>query len=100
MTKKVTIKEFVEAFNAGEPDASKHIDYVVGASFIKVLVAVGAAKEVGKQPNPPGTRGKPSSIFEVENEVNLFIFEDEENKTENSESVVAPVDSVVEPVAA
>ena len=55
-SRNLTVKQLAELI--GE-------DYIVATAFMKVLVKVGAAKEVGKQSSG---RGKPSSIFEVQNE--------------------------------
>ena len=76
MTKQVTINEL--AVSIGH-------DYQTTSALVKVLVGIGAAKEVGKRANPAGTRGKPSAIYEVENEIDLVIW---------PELVENPVDSV------
>lgn len=80
MNKQVTIKELAEAL--GE-------DYQTVAALIKFLVNQGVVKAVGHRANPAGTKGKPSTVYEVPNEIELVFWEDqpesqpEEVKQEN-----------------
>ena len=71
MTKNVTIKELSDLIQE---------DYLTTSALVKFLVKIGATKEVGKKPNPPGQRGKPSVIYEVPNLVELVFWEDKEEK--------------------
>ena len=71
MKKNLTIKEFATLISE---------EYVVAASLMKFLVKTGVAKEVGKQKNPEGVRGKPSVIYEVPNDAALVFFDEEEAK--------------------
>lgn len=73
MTKNFTIKEFAAVI--GE-------DYVVASSFVKILVSAGAAKAVGKRP-AEGGKGKPNTVYEIEREVELELWQ-EENEIETS----------------
>lgn len=75
--KNFTINELAEEI--GEP-------YLVVSAFLKLLVKAGVVREVGKQKNPEGTRGKPSVIYEVPKEVNLVLWLDE-NEGEPEKSV-------------
>lgn len=96
MTKNITIHELAESL--GE-------EYIVASSLMKLLVRIGAAKEVGKRPAASGGRGKPSVVYEVPNVVELIFWdekeadksaepevnqdeENQENTEENKESVV------------
>ena len=60
----MTVSEFATAI--------KH-DYQTTAAFVKVLVGIGAAREVGKRAQPSG-RGKPSTEYEFDNEIDLVIW--------------------------
>ena len=60
----MTVSEFAEAI--------KH-DYQTTAAFVKVLQGIGAAREIGKRPQPSG-RGKPSTVYSFDNEIDLVIW--------------------------
>ncbi len=86
MTKQVTIKEFASI---------QEIDYLTASALIKWFVHIGAAKEVGKKAQETG-RGKPSVIYEIDNEISLCLWEDTEAKETLPEppsvETVAPVE--------
>lgn len=73
MVKNVTVKQLAESL--GE-------EYVTTAALIKLLVSQGVIKEVGKQP-ATGGRGKPSSIYQIDNEVTLVFWNDEDQVKED-----------------
>lgn len=85
MKKNVTIKELMELLNKDIPDASNHLDYITVSSLIKVLILTGHAKENGNRPNPAGTRGKPATVYEVENNIEFFLFENEGEDSVNTD---------------
>jgi len=68
-------------------------EYLEASSLIKLLVNQGVVKEVGKLP-ATGGRGKPSSIFEIPNEVELVFWEDNQTETidESSDAVTGAGD--------
>ncbi len=69
MTKNLTIKELAEIIGQ---------DYLVTSSLVKVMIAAGAAKAIGKRPHVvAGTKGKTSTVYEVENEFTLVLWESE-----------------------
>jgi hypothetical protein len=65
--KQMTVSEFAESI--------KH-DYQTTSAFVKVLMGIGAAREVGKRPQAGG-RGKPSTIYEFDQEIELALWENE-----------------------
>jgi len=67
-SRNVTIKEL--AAHLGE-------EYVTVASLVKFLANQGIVTEQGKETLPAGTRGKPSSIYNVPNNVELYGIWDE-----------------------
>ena len=78
--KKVTIKEL--AAMLGE-------DYLTTSSIVKFATKLGAIKELPeKRSNPEGKRGKPSSLFEVPNEVVLVFWKPTSEDTIEVESEV------------
>lgn len=56
---KTTVKELAEKHGVNQAYAN---------GYIQVLVKLGKAKEVGKVERPTGTRGKPATIFEIDEE--------------------------------
>jgi hypothetical protein len=70
-TKLLTITEFAELNNW---------DYIVASNVMKVLVEIGDAKESGKRPNPPGQKGKPAVLYEVNRVVSMRFWDDAEDK--------------------
>lgn len=72
--KQITIKEFAEMVD---------VDYIVASSVMKFLEKVEAAVPIGTR-STPGQRGKPSLVYEVDQEVVLEFWQDE----------VAPVEIV------
>ena len=87
-SKTVTIKELAAIL--GE-------DYLTTSSIVKFATKIGAMKELPeKRANPAGQRGKPSSLFEVPNEIVLVFWNDSE-QAETSEPVNSELVNV-EPV--
>lgn len=68
-TRNLTIKQFA---------ALTGLEYIEASVLVKVLVKVGAAKENGKEANPPGVRGKPSVIYAIEDGITLDFWDGEE----------------------
>ena len=89
MTKNVTVKEFAELLG---------VDYLTASAFIKILVKNGVAKENGKMPSPGG-KGKPSTIYAIENEATLVFWEDEESVPEIAPEIAPEVVPAVVPEA-
>ena len=85
-SRNLTVKQLAELI--GE-------DYIVATSFMKVLVKIGAAKEVGKQ-SAAGGRGKPSSVFEVQNEFECVLWEANAPETVSAEQVNTAIAKMVE----
>jgi len=63
-------------------------DYQTTSALVKILVSIGAAKQVGFQAQEAGKRGKPSAIFELDNEFEMVFREDNVPEIENTEKVV------------
>ena len=85
-SRNLTVKQLAELI--GE-------DYLIATAFMKVLVKVGAAKEVGKQ-SAAGGRGKPSSVFEVQNEFECVLWEASAPETVSVAQVDAAITQMVE----
>lgn len=47
------------------------LDYVETRGFLAFLVKNGHAKEIGKEPRTEGAKGKPATIWEISNQINL-----------------------------
>ena len=73
--KNLTIKEFSEIIQQ---------DYLATTALVKLMVTVGAAKEVGQR-KIAGVRGKPSSVYEIDKDFELEFWQDETEKVENPE---------------
>lgn len=71
-TKNLTIKEFGEIIEQ---------DYLTATALVKLMVKVGAAKEVGKR-TVDGQRGKPSVVFEIAQDFDLSFWPDEDTVNE------------------
>jgi len=82
--RQMTVAEFAQSI--------QH-DYQTTSAFVKVLMGIGAAREVGKRPQAGG-RGKPSTIFEFDQEIELALWENEV-APEVAPVVENPVDSPV-----
>ena len=82
--KQVTIKQLAEMIEE---------DYLTTSALVKFSVKLGAIKEVGKEKLPEGTRGKPSMLYEVPNEVLLVFWQD--NETDEVPEVPEIVDENV-----
>jgi hypothetical protein len=97
ITRKVTIKELAESIGH---------DYQTTSGFVKVLVSIGAIRKAGFKPQEDGKRGKPSEMFEVDNEVDLVFWPElieKEPLADLGESVgaatvttLAPVETIVD----
>lgn len=72
-----TIKEIAEM--SGD-------EYGEISGLIKILEKRGLAKAVGHKANPPGIRGKPSTIYELDGAFDFVLFE------ENIAPEIAPID--------
>lgn len=70
-TKLLTIAEFAQMNNW---------DYIVASNMMKVLVEIGDAKEAGKRPNPPGQKGKPAVLYEVNRVAAISFWSDPDDK--------------------
>lgn len=64
-----TIKEIAEM--SGD-------EYGEISGLIKILERRGLAKAVGHKANPPGVRGKPSTIYELDGAFDFVLFEEKE----------------------
>ena len=53
-------------------------EYGEVSGLIKMLERRGLAKAVGHKANPPGIRGKPSTIYEIESAFDFVLFEEKE----------------------
>lgn len=83
--KNVTIAEFQAMLGEG-------YDYLMVSAFVKFLVKSGVAKEVGKKAMPAGQRGKPSTVYEIPNEVEIVFWDN----ADGSETVPVVPESGVE----
>lgn len=83
--KQITIKEFAEL--AG-------FDYLKASAIVALMVSTGYAKEVGKRSEG---RGKPSTIFEIENEMHVKFWNDDGTEfADEPEKAEAPATEQVE----
>lgn len=71
-------------------------DYLVTSNFIKVLESIGIAKKIGTAPQEPGKRGKPSSIYEIDAEIELSLLHTLNEKNEEIEVTLPEGVKVVE----
>lgn len=69
-------------------------EYGVVSAFVKVLIKIGAAKEVGKESRPAGQRGKPSVIYAIDRDIDLSLWDD----AKVIEEITGEPAPVVEPV--
>lgn len=89
---KLTIKE-IAAMSGDE--------YGEVAGLIKMLERRGLAKAVGHKANPPGIRGKPSTIYEIEGAFDFVLFDETATETPSvvedaPEAVQTPAVAIVE----
>lgn len=86
-TRRLTIKEFANVI--GE-------DYPVASALVGVMVKIGAAKEVGKRAMPAGVRGKPSTEYEIPQDLDLRFWGENEVGNEAAEplEVNQPVETL------
>jgi len=68
MTKNLTIKEFSEIIQQ---------DYLTTTALVKLMVSVGAAKEIGNR-KIDGQKGKPSKVYEIEKDFDLEFWQENE----------------------
>lgn len=102
-SKNVTIHELNDHL---KKEVNNDIDYLMTSSLVKFLVLIGAAKAVGKK-SADGGRGKPSIIYEIDNEFDIVLWEDKaseiiENQANTSEVApenTPPINAPVEIVA-
>lgn len=48
----------------GDVEKRLGVEYATASAVVKLMVAAGAGKEVGKRPTPTG-KGKPATIYEL-----------------------------------
>lgn len=65
-------------FTIKEIAAMSGDEYGEVSGFIKMLERRGLAKPVGHKANPPGVRGKPSTIYELDGAFDFVLFEEKE----------------------
>lgn len=70
--KNLTIKEFSEIIQQ---------DYLATTALVKLMVTVGAAKEVGSN-KVEGQRGKPSKVYEIWSSFEVDFWKDEDAEKE------------------
>ena len=85
--KNLTIKEFSEIIQQ---------DYLTTTALVKLMVTVGAAKEVGSN-KVEGQRGKPSKFYEIEKDFDLEFWQDE-NAEKSIDNLAEPANVVAETV--
>lgn len=59
-------------------------EYGEVSGLIKMLERRGLAKAVGHKANPPGVRGKPSTIYELDAAFDFVLFDDSPETTETT----------------
>ena len=87
MKRNVTVKELAESLNE---------NYLTVSSIIKFLVKIGAVKEVGKEVRAEKTKGKPSTVYEVPNLVELIFWDEEAAEQQKPVTETNPISQVVD----
>lgn len=71
-------------------------EYGEVAGLMKMLERRGLAKAVGNRPNPPGVRGKPSTIYELDGAFDFVLFGDETPEAAVESAVESAVETAME----
>lgn len=66
VTKRTLTERFAQRFGGVPADW-----YAAVSGIVDVAVASGQGKEIGNEPRPAGTKGKPSKVYQLNNVFNL-----------------------------
>lgn len=72
-------------------------EYGEVSGLIKMLERRGLAKAVGHKANPPGVRGKPSTIYELDGAFDFVLFEENEIAPENAPEIAEIAPETISP---